>query len=292
MEPVLSYRGRPVTADQVSQIRELMAAHPEWGRRALSLQLCARWGWYQANGYPRDMVCRGLLLALERAGQLQLPAPQPGSGPRRRVGAAAPELPLSPVAIRGSLRELGPLTFQQVRRTDQERRFNELVRVHHYLGYTQPVGEHLKFLVSAGREPVACFAWSSAPRHLGPRDRFIGWTAEARRQNIRYVAYNSRYLILPWVQVPHLASHLLGQMVRRLSSQWEQVYRHPVFLAETFVDRTRWRGTCYRAANWRCVGQTTGRGKNDQTGRANRSRKDVLVYPLHKRFRVELSRLG
>jgi hypothetical protein len=178
--------------------------------------------------------------------------------------------------------------FRQVRRTGEEQAFNRLIGVHHPLGYASPVGEHLKFLVCAGSQPVACFLWTSAVRHLGPRDRYIGWSAAARRQNLRYVAYNSRFLILPWVEVPHLASHLLGRMVRMLSAQWEAVYRHPVHLAETFVDRTRWAGTCYRAANWMGVGETTGRGKNDQTGRANRSRKEVLVYPLTRSFRDRL----
>ena len=143
----------------------------------------------------------------------------------------------------------------------------------------------------AGERPVACFAWSSAPRHLGPRDRYIGWSAEARRRNIRLVAYNSRFLILPWVEVPHLASHLLGRMVRMLPSAWEAAYGHPVCFAETFVDPTRFRGTCYRAANWVWLGRTTGRGKDDQTNRSNRPQKDVLGIPLHRRFRELLSRM-
>jgi hypothetical protein len=147
------------------------------------------------------------------------------------------------------------------------------------------VGAHLKYLGWAGGRPLACLAWSSAPRHIGSRDRYIGWSAEARRQNICYVAYNTRFLILPWVRVAHLASHLLGRMTARLSSDWERVYGHPLYLAETFVDRERFRGTCYRAANWVRVGRTTGRGKDDQTHRVNRSIKDVLALPLHRRFR-------
>jgi hypothetical protein len=166
--------------------------------------------------------------------------------------------------------------------------FNGLIETYHYLGYTHPVGEHLKVLVLSGERPVACFAWSSAPRHLGPRDRHIGWSAAARRRNIRFIAYNSRFLILPWVEVPHLASHLLGQMVRRLSDDWETVYDHPVYFAETFVDPSRFRGTCYRAANWVFLGRTTGRGKDDQTNRPNRPLKDVLGYPMTKRFRERL----
>jgi len=182
--------------------------------------------------------------------------------------------------------------LMQVRRTGAESEFNGLLEQYHYLGYTQPVGEQLKFMVYASGRPVACLSWSSAPRHIGPRDRYIGWSAAARLKNIRYLAYNSRFLILPWVQVPHLASHLLGRMARQLSCHWEQVYDHPVYYLETFVDRSRFRGTCYQAANWVYLGKTTGRGKDDHTNRPNRPQKDVLGYPLMKDFRERLTRVG
>jgi hypothetical protein len=183
------------------------------------------------------------------------------------------------------------LTFQQVRRTRAEPLFNSLVEQYHYLGYTQPVGEHLKYIVYAGQRPIACLAWSSAPRHLGCRDRFIGWSAAARRQNIRFLAYNLRFLILPWVRVPHLASHLLGDMARRLPQDWTRLYGHPVYFLETFVDPQRFRGTCYRAANWIYLGRTTGRGKAAQTRRPNRLIKEVLGYPLHPDFRQLLGQV-
>src|SRR3989440_4611626 len=156
---------------------------------------------------------------------------------------------------------------------------------HHYLGYSQPVGEHLKYLVYAGGRPIACMAWSSAPRHLGSRDRFIGWSAQARLKNVRLLAYNTRFLILPWVTVPHLASHILGRMARQVPSDWQRLYAHPVYLLETFVDRERFRGTCYRSANWVVLGLTTGLGKNDLPRKANRSIKEVLALPVHRRFR-------
>jgi hypothetical protein len=192
--------------------------------------------------------------------------------------------------VRTNLRDLGALELRQVRRSADERLFGGLIAEHHYLGYTQPVGEHLKYLVYAGERPVACFAWSSAPRHLGPRDRFIGWPAATRRRNLRLVVYNSRFLILPWVKVPHLASHLLGRMARLLPAEWARVYGHPVYFAETFTDPARFRGTCYRAANWIWLGQTTGRGKADLLHRANRPVKDVWGYPLVKDFRERLGR--
>ena len=285
MNVVFVHRGRPVTASDLDLIRALIAAHPQASRRQLSKELCAAWQWVQPNGTPRDMVCRGLMLGLQRAGLIELPPrrwspPNPLAQRRRPVAVAIDRTP-----IRGELPALGQLEFVQVRRHEQEPLFNALLQAHHYLGYTQPVGEHLKYVVYAGQRPVACFAWSSAARHLGPRDRFIGWSPAQRRANIRFVAYNPRFLILPWVTVPHLASHLLGRMVRVLAADWERVYGHAVHFAETFVDAQRFRGTCYRAANWIDLGRSTGRGKNDLTHRANRSLKDVLGYPLTPHFR-------
>jgi len=292
MEPVLTYRGRQITPTDVEFIRQLMARHPSASRRALSKKLCQEWGWAQPNGALRDMVCRSMMLALHRAGHIELPPvrQRPANPLARRTRPAPVEVDTTP--IRTDLAGLGPLEIRQVRRTDDEPLLNGLVEAHHYLGYVQPVGEHLKYLIWAQGRPVACLALSSAPRHLGPRDRYIGWSAEARKKNIRFVAYNSRFLILPWVQVPHLASHLLGRMARTVSDEWQRVYGHPVYFLETFVDPSRFRGTCYRAANWVYLGRTTGRGKDDLTHRANRSLKDVLGYPLTKRFRDPLSRVA
>jgi hypothetical protein len=191
------------------------------------------------------------------------------------------------------LRALGGIEIHPVRRTADEPLFNSLMEQYHYLGYEQPVGEHLKYLVWArgglSTRPVAALAWSSAPRHLGARDRYIGWNQSARQRNLRLIAYNTRFLILPWVKVPHLASHILGRMAARISADWEALYAHPLYLLETFVDPERFRGTCYLAANWKVLGETTGRGKADLTHRPNRSIKQVLALPLHRRFRERLS---
>jgi hypothetical protein len=292
MTVVFAYRGRRVTESDLGEVRALIAAHPRASRRALSKHLCAAWQWVQANGSPRDMVCRGLMLGLHRDGLIELPAlhrTPPNPLARRRRPRA---VEIDRTAVRMRLRALGGLDFVQVRRTAAEPLFNALIEAHHYLGYTQPVGEHLKYLVYGNGRPLACFAWSSAPRHLAPRDRFIGWSAAARRHNIRCVAYNPRFLILPWVEVRHLASHLLARMVRRLSADWQQLYGHPVYFAETFVDSERFAGSCYRAANWTLLGRTTGRGKDDLTHRPNRSVKDVYGYALDRRFRERLSRVG
>ena len=153
---------------------------------------------------------------------------------------------------------------------------------------SQPVGEHLKYMVHAMDRPIACLAWSSAARHLGPRDRFIGWGPEARRRNIGFIAYNTRYLILPWVRVPHLASHILGRMAGMVPRDWERIYGHRIYYLETFIDPERSRGTCYWAANWIALGLTTGRGKASNSHPPNRSLKRVLGYPLEKQFRRRL----
>jgi hypothetical protein len=185
--------------------------------------------------------------------------------------------------------QLGPIEIRQVRRTPEEKLFNGLLQTHHYLAYTQPVGEHIKQLVYARGRPIACLAWSSAPRHLGPRDRYIGWSQEQRQAGIRWLAYNTRFLILPWARVPGLASQVLGKAARVISEQWQWLYHHPIYLLETFIDPERFRGSCYRAANWTFLGLTTGRGKDDWTKKANRSLKELWVYPLVRDFRTKLS---
>ena len=283
------YRGRAVTAEDIVFIQAFIAAHPNASRRRLSEKLCEAWEWKQANGALRSMVCRGLMLMLHRAGEIELPAVRQVSlNPFVRREKPQPALiDMSPVS--GLLSQTRPIKLTQVRRTADEPLFNSLMEEHHYLGYEQPVGEHLKYLVWAQGRPIACLAWSSAPRHLGGRDRYIGWSAEARRQNIRFIAYNTRFLILPWIQIPHLASHILGRMATALSRDWEQLYGHPVYFAETFIDPGRFRGTCYRAANWKLLGLTTGRGKEDMAHRPNRPVKEVLGYPLTPRFRELLS---
>ncbi len=290
MEGEWCYRGRTITVGEVGFIRELILAHPHASRYELSRRLCEAWNWKQANGVPRDMVCRGLLLQLDRAGAIELPAVR-RRPPNPLVLRCRPE-PVVPDnrPVRGPLSEILPLEIEQVRQSEQEPLFNSLVEQYHYLRYQRPVGEHLKYLVRTRGQAIACLAFSSAPRHLASRDRFIGWDAAARRRNLHLIAYNTRFLILPWVQqAPHLASHILGRMARRVSRDWERFYAHPIHLLETFVDPERFAGTCYRAANWMVVGKTTGRGKDSNSDRPNRSLKLVLVLPLERRFRELLS---
>lgn len=285
---LLSFRGRQVRPAEVAFLRELIAQCPGLSRRRLSVQVCQAWNWVQPNGQLRDMVCRGLLLALHRAGHIQLPAkrhsPPNNAIAHRRVATASYDT----TAIAGSLAALGPLEIRRVRRAEGEKLFAHLLSRYHYLGYSRPVGEHLKYLGLAGPRPVACVGWSSAPRQLNLRDQFVGAPKEAYRHNLHRIAYNTRYLILPWVQVPHLASHLLGRIARRISADWQALYHHPIDLLESFVDIERFQGTCYRAANWTCVGRSVGRGTKSKT-QDQTSIKELWVYPLVKRLRDKLT---
>ena len=286
-------RGRRLSGQDIEFVRQLIATHPDLSRRRLSAKLCAAWNWVQPNGRPRDMVARSLMLELHRAGHIQLPAQRfcpPNNAAQHRAPTLQPVCAGAPIEC--SLAQLGALDIQQVRRTSVEQLFGRLMQEHHYLGYTQPVGEHLKYLIYAQDQPVAALAWSSAPRHLGARDRFIGWSASQRRAGIHLLAYNTRFLILPWVKVPHLASHLLSRVARRIAADWQALYSHPIYLLETFIDPERFAGTCYRAANWIYLGLTTGRGKDDQTKRPNRSLKQLWAYPLRPDFRRRLCREG
>ncbi len=288
MNTLLTYRGRTVTDEDLAFLRQLLAEQPTLSRRAISQRVCQVWDWRQPNGVLKDAVCRGLLLRLHREGHLQLPAPRHRQTNRPGGHRRVPAVRIDQTPLDGPLADLLPLTFRLVRRTDEEPLFQALLQEHHELGYTQPVGEHLKYLVSSGARVVAALAWSSAAHGLTCRDRFLGWSLETRRRNRHLLAYNSRFLILPWIRVPHLASHVLGRMARRISQDWEQVYHHPLYFLETFVDPTRHRGSCYRAANWIVLGETSGRGHRCPTDEPNRPVKLVLGYPLVPSFRERL----
>jgi len=285
---LLSFRGREIRAAEVAFLRQLIADHPGLSRCALSVRVCQAWNWTQPNGQLRDQICRSLMLRLHREGHIELPAPRikaVNNAIRHRHVRSVSAVETTP--IEGTLRSLQPLEIRLVRRAEGEDLFAQLLRDHHYLGYSRPVGEHLKYLVLAGPRPVACLGWSSAPLRLDLRDRFVGAPKEAYRHHLHCIAYNSRYLILPWVRVPHLASHLLARVARRIARDWQELYGHPVVLLESFVDTERFSGTCYQAANWRCVGRSEGRGTKSKTG-TRTSIKELWAYPLAKDFRAHL----
>jgi hypothetical protein len=290
MDGAIKYRGRIFTSKEIEGIRRIISSQQDKSRWFISREICRKWEWRQPNGTLKDMVCRGLLLHLQRQGLVHLP-PIRRETPYKLAHSKRPEIIEVDCATIGSkLSDIKPVELHQVRGTPLSKLYNSLIEQYHYLGYTRPVGEHLEYLAMAQERVVACLGWCSVPRHIGCRDRYIGWTKEQREKNLQYAAINTRYLILPWVRVPHLASHILGMMARRISSDWQRVYNHELAWLESFIDPERgFKGTCYRAANWIHLGKTTGRGKADNTGRANRSLKDVYGYPLRKDFREVLS---
>jgi hypothetical protein len=259
----------------------------------LSRELAERWNWRTPLGQLKDMAARTLLLKLERRGMIGLPACRRASPNRMRhkrppVAALLP--PAAPVAA--ALATLTPLQLCEVSGAawaPQRAIFEAALHQYHYLSYRSPVGENLQYLVQDREGRVlACALFGAAAWQCAARDRFIGWTAAQRPGGLPGLANQARFLILPWVRVPHLASHVLAQLTRRLSADWERKYGHPVFLVETFVELGRFAGTCYRAANWRHVGATTGRTRQTLPGGVGVPRKAVYVYPLHPRFRQRL----
>lgn len=281
MNVPLTYRKRVITQDDLLFIRKVIADYQREGRSAISRRLCEAWDWRQVNGHLKDGVCRGLLLQLERNQLVTLPPriiDNNNNAQRRRKTQAT--FDFHPTPLNATLADLAPIELRQVRRTPEEKLFNALVREHHYLGYTRLVGEHLKYLVYAGDRLLACFAFSSAPYAIDCRDNFLGWSLEARERNRHLLAYNSRFLILPWVRVPHLASHLLGRIAKTISGDWQTLYNHPIYWLETFVDTEKFAGTCYRAANWTFLGLTSGRGTRNKSQKQLTSIKAMYGYPL------------
>jgi len=289
MARVMVMQGRQIGEGDLALIGDLLAAHPDWNRTRLSRELCARWDWHNAQGRPKDMAARTLLLKLERAGHVRLPARRGASPNGRRNRQVAPVAPPSE-PVRGTLRGLQPLEVSVVAPgSDDARLFLGLLAHEHYLGHRNTVGENLRYLVRDrhGR-PVACVLFGAAAWKCADRDAFIGWDRPTRERNLQRLTNNTRFLIPGWVQVPHLASHVLGLIARRIRADWQAKYGHPVHALETFVDRSRFKGTCYRAANWLRVGQTRGRTRNDREHRIRTAVKDVYLYPLVANFREAL----
>ena len=281
-------QGRAVSDDDIGLIRALIATHPGWHRTRLSQALCARWNWVAANGQPKDMAARALLRKLDAEGLITLPPPVRSANNAFRHRTAAP-VSVDETPISEPLRALMPLRFSLADQGEERELFGALVHRYHYRGYRGPVGENLHYLVyDRDGRVLACLLFGAPAWKMAAREHFIGWDAQSRERALALVANNMRFLILPWVGVAHLASHILGRIARRISADWQAKYAHPVVLLETTVERARFAGTCYRAANWQCVGETTGRSRNDRHKRFNVPVKSVWLYPLSPRFRAHL----
>ena len=291
MTTLFTYRGRSITTEDVAFIRELIAANPQESRAALSRLLCKAWNWIQPNGQLKDAICRGLLLRLHREGRIELPPPT-YRYPDRLLQRRTPEpIDIDTSPLCATVKELSSrIALRQVRRTAYEKMFNSLIEQYHYLGYVQPVGEHLKYIAFAGDRPIGCLAFCSAAFGLNVRDHFIGWSSEVRDRNRHLLAYNTRFLLPPWIKVKFLASHLLAKCAGQIAGDWQTIYKHPVYWIETFVDTARFKGTCYRAANWIYLGTTQGRGKYNRTQKQLTSIKAIYGLPLDPAFRTRLCR--
>jgi len=290
-------QGRLLTEADLHSIRQLRAEHPQWSRRQLSEHLAHQWQWRNEAGRLKDMAARTLLLKLQAKGLIDLPAPLTRNGNRHRCARtpthAQPELLSSqPDPIDGPLAALQPVALEWVHSLPERRAVSQLLQRHHYRGFAGAVGENVQYLFrdAQGRE-LAVMVFGAAAWKVAARDQFIGWSVSRRRQALRFIANQQRFLILPWVQVTHLASHLLALVVRRLAQDWQARYGHPVWLVETFVEEPRFAGTAYKAAGWIRVGQTTGRTRQDPHHSVQTPIKSVWVKPLHPRFAQYLTTL-
>lgn len=283
-------QGRLLSGNDIEEVRAVIDSNPLWWRSRISQELCNRWGWVNQMGRPKDMACRSMLVKLEAKGHIALPI-------RRKFPSNAlrslsiQNINHDTTPIKECLQNLQPLSIEIVKGGDSLSLFGCLLSRWHYLGYSGTVGENMKYLVRDrfGR-PLSCVLFGSAAWKVACRDVYLGWSKETRERNLYLVTNNMRFLALPWVQAAHLASHILGRIVRRIREDWMAAYGHSVELLETFVDTSRFRGTCYRAANWRYIGQTKGRSRNDRYNNLNVPVKDVYLYPLTASFREILAK--
>ena len=284
MDWPLKIQGRFVTEAEINEVRMLLQKHPLWNRSRLSRELCGRWKWRRPDGQIKDMACRELLRKLESRTLINLP-PRQRLGPGRLPAIEPIEVEQSPVSCR--LSDIQPVKIVNVGAgAEYEKAFNYLVKQYHYLSYGRPVGQNMKYMILGRNERfLGCLLFGAAAWKTEARDRWIGWPTDVREQNLGLICNNTRFLILDWVKVPHLASHAFGACLRRLPRDWRHRYGTDIAMVETFVDTLRYAGTCYKAANWLKIGQTKGRSRQDRDRKLKVSVKDVFVYPLRSDFR-------
>ncbi len=279
-----------ITEKEIDLINRLITENPGWNRSKLSVEICQIWNWCGHDGKLKDISCRDMLRRLDSKGKIKLPSPHHTTrqaGSRDRIQFMLHDTG----SISGIIQEVLPIKVEVIKdRTYEGKEFKSLIGQYHYLGFDMTVGENLKYMVyGSNGQLLACLLFGSSAWACAPRDRFIGWDPSQRKSNLIYTTNNTRFLVLPWVTVPHLASHILGRVCRRISTDWDKKYGHPVYMLETFVDKERFKGTCYKAANWIYVGETTGRSRNDRYNKLRVPIKDIYLYPLLKNFREVLS---
>ena len=283
MESEIVLQGRRLEGGQVAWLRQWVEEHRQWSRKRLAKELCRHWQWVDGRGRLKDFAARSLLLKLEARGEVQLP---PLRLSQRRVRPAV-EVPFcwqEPQPWTAPLAEISPVRVERIQAGSPEtRRWAFYLDRYHYLGL-RVVGENLGYLVTdRHHRDVGCVLFGAAAWRCAPRDRHLGWSSEQGSRELWRMANNTRFLVLPWARVLHLASHILGAVARRIDGDWQDKYGHGLDWLESFVDRERFRGSCYRAANWQCVGQTQGRSRQDRDHQLRVSVKDVYLYALKSR---------
>lgn len=279
--------GRSVTWDDIQMIRNLIQEHPSALRAELSRKVCLAWQWVKPDGGLKDMSCRVLLLKLHRAGAIELPAPNRGNGNGKKfLRLTLDGEPQAP--IHSSLHALKPIWLERVQHKQDSLLWNELMERYHYLGYTPLPGAQIRYFIRSSSGLLAAISFSAAAWKVQPRDSWINWSPSVQKEQLHLIVNTSRFLILPWVNVKYLASHILSLCARQLPRDWQETYSYTPVLMETFVEKDRFAGTCYKAANWICVGVTKGRGKLDRFNQYALPIKDIYLLPLHKHFRQRL----
>ncbi len=290
MDNTHTLQGRCLNESDLANIRALVDTNPCWSRTRLAIELAQAWNWRTAAGQIKHFAAYSLLSKLEQRGRITLPVVR--SQYRRcsyRAAITNEELSI-PAPITEPLSELMPLNLEVMPAGHPDRKlFSRYLVRYHYLGYRGHVGENLGYMVRdrLGRD-LACVLFGAAAWRVKPRDEWIGWKDATRADGLSQITNNTRFLILPWVRVPHLASHILAKIVRRLNRDWQIKYGHSIHLVETFVERDRFHGTCYRASNWIYVGQTQGRSRQDRAKTLRVPIKDIYLYPLNSDFREKL----
>jgi len=277
----VSYCARAFTEAELDLVRSLAAELPT--RKAIADAVCEALGWRRPDGRLKDMSARVALLRMANDGLVVLPAPRNGNGNGRMPARMDPVVEL-PLVVPTTLRQLGPIELARVETKASSRRWRTLIATYHYLGYTPFAGAQLRYLVESASGTLGALGFAASAWACAPRDEHIGWDAATRKARLHLVVGNARFLILPNVTVPNLASHILGSVCRRLGSDWQSAYGYQPVLLETFVQTGRFTGASYRAANWRHVGQTKGRGKLDRYNERALPVKDVYLYPLQRNY--------
>lgn len=283
----MRYCGRTFTHAELNRIKELIAANPKASRAALSRSVCQLLQWYRLDGRLKDMSCRVAMLRMQEDGLLQLPPPRNGNNngkpyPRRTQKTD----PKPPVVL--SSTAFSALTVEPIQDSNQSHLWNEYIQRYHYLGYAPIPGDQIRYIARFQDQAVALLSFRAAVWKTAPRDQFIGWAHPKRKENLHLIINNARFLILPWIQAPNLASRILSMTTKRVRQDWERLYQYAPVLIETFVEIRRFRGTCYQAANWIYLGQTKGVGRLGNMNKPQLPIKSIWVYPLHKKFREKL----